>query len=134
MTWIVVLALFLVGTWMSLVFFVYVLMLSCGGLWAAAEEAAAAEGKERGLTEEELEKLEEGKVGAGGAAECAVCLEEIVEGQVARVLPGCRHAFHRPCADAWLQAHPACPLCRARLLPTPSQPQLQVASPPTPPP
>ncbi|XP_010918198.1 E3 ubiquitin-protein ligase ATL23 [Elaeis guineensis] len=136
MIWVVVLGVFLVCLGMGVVFSVYVLMLWYAGLReeasAAAAEAAEKKGRKSGLTEEELEKLEEGKVGAGVGAECAVCLEEMAEGQVARVMPGCRHTFHRPCADAWLQAHPACPLCRARLLPPPSQPQpqTQVTSPP----
>ncbi|KAG1355406.1 E3 ubiquitin-protein ligase ATL23-like [Cocos nucifera] len=75
----------------GVVFCVYLRMLLGDSLW---EEV-------RGLTEEEVKKLE----------------EEMVEGQVARVLPGCRHAFHRPCVDAWLQVRSACPLCRALLLP-----------------
>ncbi|KAG1334068.1 E3 ubiquitin-protein ligase ATL23 [Cocos nucifera] len=104
-------------------------------VWSAAlrEEAAAAEALtekavQRGLTAEDLERLEEGKMAVSDGGDCAVCLEEMEEGQAARVLPGCRHAFHRSCADAWLQVHPACPLCRAPLRPPPppsSQPQPQ---------
>nr|XP_010917693.1 RING-H2 finger protein ATL81-like [Elaeis guineensis] len=75
-----------------------------------AGEAEAEKSNERGLTVEELEKMEEGKMAVVGGRECAVCLEEMAEGRAARVLPGCCHAFHRHCVDAWLQLHPVCPI------------------------
>ncbi|EHA8587602.1 E3 ubiquitin-protein ligase ATL23-like [Cocos nucifera] len=106
----------------------------CMAVSAEAGEAEAEKTNERGLTAEELEMLEEGKMAAGGGEECAVCLENMAQGQAARVLPGCHHAFHRHCVDAWLQLHPVCPLCRARLLPPPQhqpQPQSQSQSPPS---
>ncbi|XP_010917692.1 E3 ubiquitin-protein ligase ATL23-like [Elaeis guineensis] len=125
-------------TILSLVYFGLLLMfagimlayfvLLCRARAAAAWEAEAETSDEIGLTAEELEKMEEGKMVVVGGGECAVCLEEMAEGQAARVLPGCCHAFHRHCVDAWLQRHPFCPLCRARLLP-PSQHQPQ--SPPS---
>ncbi|XBH67090.1 probable E3 ubiquitin-protein ligase ATL45 [Aegilops tauschii subsp. strangulata] len=43
---------------------------------------------------------------------CAVCLTEYADGDDLRWLPGCRHAFHRPCLDEWLRRRPSCPLCR----------------------
>lgn len=43
---------------------------------------------------------------------CAVCLEDIEEEQLARLIPVCHHAFHLQCADTWLLRHPTCPLCR----------------------
>ncbi|XP_020195911.1 E3 ubiquitin-protein ligase Os03g0188200-like [Aegilops tauschii subsp. strangulata] len=43
---------------------------------------------------------------------CAVCLAEYADGDELRWLPGCRHAFHRPCVDEWLRRRPSCPLCR----------------------
>ncbi|XP_010918197.2 E3 ubiquitin-protein ligase ATL23-like [Elaeis guineensis] len=103
----------------GVVFCVHLRLLLGDGVW---EEV-------RGLTEEEVKELEEGKVGAADGAECAVCLEEMVEGEVARVLPGCRHAFHGPCVDNWLRLRSACPLCRARLLPLLSQPKSQLQLP-----
>uniref|UniRef100_A0A0D9VEA1 RING-type E3 ubiquitin transferase n=1 Tax=Leersia perrieri TaxID=77586 RepID=A0A0D9VEA1_9ORYZ len=47
-------------------------------------------------------------------AECAVCLSGMQEGEAVRALPGCGHAFHAACVDAWLRAHATCPVCRAR--------------------
>nr|CAB3471766.1 unnamed protein product [Digitaria exilis] len=50
-------------------------------------------------------------VSRGG--ECAVCLGAVDEGEKARALPRCTHAFHARCVDAWLRLRPTCPVCRA---------------------
>ncbi|KAL6888999.1 hypothetical protein ACP4OV_010025 [Aristida adscensionis] len=62
--------------------------------------------------------------GGGGeaAAECAVCLSAMQDGDAVRALPGCRHAFHVACVDAWLCARATCPVCRARPALPPPQP------------
>lgn len=54
--------------------------------------------------------------GTQEGSECAVCLEEMGAGEPARVLPPCSHAFHVPCADAWLARNAVCPVCRAKLI------------------
>nr|CAD1835170.1 unnamed protein product [Ananas comosus var. bracteatus] len=136
MLWILFLGLFLVCAGMSLVFALYLCLLwyaairsptAAAAAGAAAADAEAAAPGEKGLTEAELGRLggagDGASVGEGGA-ECAVCLDDIEAGQAARVLPGCRHAFHRSCADRWLASHPLCPLCRARLLPPPPPPPI----------
>ncbi|XP_072960061.1 RING-H2 finger protein ATL39-like [Typha angustifolia] len=43
---------------------------------------------------------------------CSVCLGELEEGEVVRMLPGCKHFFHVQCIDEWLGAHSSCPVCR----------------------
>ncbi|CAL9777200.1 unnamed protein product [Musa acuminata subsp. burmannicoides] len=48
---------------------------------------------------------------------CAVCLNPVMEGEMVRLLPGCRHAFHVECIDMWLHSHSLCPLCRAEAKP-----------------
>ncbi|XP_015638226.2 uncharacterized protein [Oryza sativa Japonica Group] len=57
-------------------------------------------------------------VGNGkAAAECAVCIVEFRDGDLARLLPRCGHRFHADCVGAWLRLHSTCPLCRAAALP-----------------
>ncbi|EER88449.1 hypothetical protein BDA96_10G205200 [Sorghum bicolor] len=63
---------------------------------------------------------------AGAAVECVVCLQEMEDGDVVRVLPACRHFFHGGCIDAWLRAHSTCPVCRAH--PEPQRPRLAEAA------
>lgn len=45
-------------------------------------------------------------------AECAICLEDYVEGDRIRTLP-CKHEFHQKCIDNWLCEHKKfCPICK----------------------
>ncbi|XP_072956587.1 E3 ubiquitin-protein ligase ATL23-like [Typha angustifolia] len=114
--------LFLVCVGMIAVFSVYLSLLWFASVSSTSPAGEAARPKEKGLTAAELSRI--GGAGDGGevaGAECAVCLDDIEAGQAARVIPGCRHAFHRRCADQWLAAHPQCPLCRALLLPPPAE-------------
>ena len=64
------------------------------------------------------------KGGGGGGDEprgqlllCAVCLEDVRDGETVRQLPPCRHLFHVDCIDLWLHTHRTCPLCRCELSP-----------------
>jgi len=54
-----------------------------------------------------------GAAAAATATECAVCLGAVEEGETARALPSCAHAFHARCVDAWLRLRPTCPVRRA---------------------
>uniref|UniRef100_A0ACD5U3H0 Uncharacterized protein n=1 Tax=Avena sativa TaxID=4498 RepID=A0ACD5U3H0_AVESA len=56
----------------------------------------------------------------GGKAECAVCIVEFRDGDLARLLPRCGHRFHAACVDAWLRLHSTCPLCRADVVAPPA--------------
>merc|ERR1711865_871292 len=43
---------------------------------------------------------------------CSVCLAELEDGDVLRVLP-CSHHFHKECIDSWLlHSSTACPVCK----------------------
>ncbi|CAO1940220.1 unnamed protein product [Urochloa humidicola] len=46
---------------------------------------------------------------------CGVCLSELADGELVRVLPACMHYFHAACVGEWLSVHATCPLCRAPL-------------------
>ncbi|KAL2536694.1 RING-H2 finger protein ATL51 [Forsythia ovata] len=54
--------------------------------------------------------------------ECSVCISEFQENESLRLLPKCSHAFHLPCIDTWLKFHANCPLCRANVTSTNSEP------------
>jgi hypothetical protein len=45
-------------------------------------------------------------------ANCAICQDAMVVGQLTRRLHHCQHAFHLSCVDAWFSSHPTCPTCR----------------------
>ncbi|CAN8293598.1 unnamed protein product [Cochlearia groenlandica] len=42
---------------------------------------------------------------------CAICLEEWSDGDVAAEMP-CKHRFHSKCVEEWLGIQATCPLCR----------------------
>ncbi|TMW85362.1 hypothetical protein EJD97_023278 [Solanum chilense] len=119
----VFLALFLPCVGMSAVFLVYICLL-----WYAAAYQSAGPGAENydnqktnqelGLSAAQLDKLPKitgNELLMGN--DCAVCLDEIENEQIARVVPGCNHGFHLECADTWLSKNPICPVCRTKLEP-----------------
>jgi hypothetical protein len=64
---------------------------------------------------------------------CAVCLEELRDGALVRMLASCKHYFHVECVDVWLLSHATCPVCRG----SPGQEMVRLGvaslSPPLPP-
>ncbi|XP_050380428.1 RING-H2 finger protein ATL5-like [Argentina anserina] len=46
-------------------------------------------------------------------SECVICLGELEDGDMVRLLPNCKHVFHNPCIDKWFLQHTNCPVCRA---------------------
>jgi Ring finger domain len=55
----------------------------------------------------------ERKTGTSSELVCSVCLEVLLDGEMVRQLPACRHLFHVGCIDMWLGSHSTCPLCRS---------------------
>ncbi|CAN6164360.1 unnamed protein product [Urochloa humidicola] len=58
---------------------------------------------------------------AGAAASpeppaCAICLDELRQGQLCSEVPACRHIFHEGCIRAWARKKNSCPLCRAKIV------------------
>ncbi|KAE8719909.1 Nudix hydrolase 15 [Hibiscus syriacus] len=50
--------------------------------------------------------------------ECSVCLGNITEESMIRLLPNCNHVFHVQCIDTWLGSHTTCPICRTAAEPS----------------
>ncbi|KAI9109816.1 hypothetical protein K1719_018857 [Acacia pycnantha] len=49
---------------------------------------------------------------------CAVCLYEFECEEEIRCLTNCKHIFHRPCLDRWMDHdQKTCPLCRTSFVP-----------------
>ncbi|CAA0833652.1 E3 ubiquitin-protein ligase ATL6 [Striga hermonthica] len=43
---------------------------------------------------------------------CAICLQDVKDGESVRLLPNCGHLFHPHCIDKWLTRQGNCPMCR----------------------
>lgn len=91
------------------------------GAGACGQQAAGLDAKAlRALPVFTWESSEQGKgkeEGGGGVAElheqqCAVCLGEMEDGELGRLLPACCHVFHVECIDTWLGVSSTCPVCR----------------------
>lgn len=69
------------------------------------------------FTLESEQANEEGGVAAELHGQCVVCLGEMEDGELGRLLPGCRHVFHVECIDTWLGVSSTCPVCRTAATP-----------------
>ena len=48
---------------------------------------------------------------------CPICLVEFLRGEELRVLPRCKHIYHKECIDQWLVLRSLhCPICRDRTI------------------
>ncbi|WOL08258.1 hypothetical protein Cni_G17010 [Canna indica] len=80
--------------------------------------AANASPRDAGLSQSAIDALPTFAFEGGSTeTQCAVCLNVVTEGEMMRLLPYCKHAFHVACIDAWLRSHSLCPLCRAEAKP-----------------
>jgi hypothetical protein len=48
--------------------------------------------------------------------DCLICMENYKMNEYKRVLPRCKHYFHKKCIDKWLKKKSSCPICRDELL------------------
>lgn len=48
-------------------------------------------------------------------ASCAICLEDLMDGELCQTLPECQHTFHSSCINPWLIKTQNCPVCRQSL-------------------
>ena len=86
----------------------------------AAERRGDVNASSRGCSEAELRAhttVRRSKVAERGEL-CTVCQSAVRKGVYMRELR-CGHAFHRKCADGWLEAHRSCPVCREEAMPAP---------------
>ncbi|CAN6340740.1 unnamed protein product [Urochloa humidicola] len=85
------------------------------GRGAAGLDAKALRALPVFMWESSKPKVVDGEGGAAAAehdGQCAVCLGEMEDGELGRLLPACRHAFHVECIDTWLGVSSTCPVCR----------------------
>ena len=47
---------------------------------------------------------------------CLICMDKFKHKEYKRILPGCKHYFHKKCIDKWLKKNSTCPICRQELL------------------
>ena len=47
---------------------------------------------------------------------CAICQDDIKDGEQIRAISKCQHGFHINCIDKWLSKKGECPLCRAAII------------------
>ena len=47
---------------------------------------------------------------------CAVCQEDVGEGERVRTIRQCQHGFHSSCVDRWLIKESSCPVCRRTVI------------------
>ena len=47
---------------------------------------------------------------------CAVCQEDVGEGERVRTIRQCQHGFHTSCVDRWLLKEGSCPVCRGAVV------------------
>jgi hypothetical protein len=46
---------------------------------------------------------------------CLVCMDNYKVYELKRLLPNCKHCFHKKCVDKWFKKNASCPICRDKL-------------------
>ena len=47
---------------------------------------------------------------------CLICIEKYKIHEFKRLLPNCKHCFHKKCIDKWLKKNASCPICRDKII------------------
>jgi len=47
-----------------------------------------------------------------GSEKCPICMVELEDGDLVKILPSCSHVYHGNCVDKWLKVNNSCPLCK----------------------
>ena len=48
--------------------------------------------------------------------DCSICMDNYKYKQYKRILPECKHTFHKKCIDNWFKKNSSCPVCRKDFL------------------
>jgi hypothetical protein len=49
-------------------------------------------------------------------SDCSICMDNYKYKQYKRILPECKHTFHKKCIDNWFKKNSSCPVCRKDFL------------------
>ena len=49
-------------------------------------------------------------------SDCSICIDNYKYKQYKRILPECKHTFHKKCIDNWFKKNSSCPVCRKDFL------------------
>ncbi|KAI1394068.1 uncharacterized protein F4822DRAFT_35463 [Hypoxylon trugodes] len=79
---------------------------------ANPQSNAPAPASDEAIAKLPRKKLDEAMLGPELKGECTICIDEMMAGDEAVVLP-CKHWFHEQCVVLWLKQHNTCPICRA---------------------
>lgn len=47
---------------------------------------------------------------------CLICMDNFKIRELKRILPKCKHCYHKKCIDKWLMQSASCPVCRDNLM------------------
>ncbi|XP_050122853.1 RING-H2 finger protein ATL52-like isoform X2 [Malus sylvestris] len=59
--------------------------------------------------------MEDGEIFRMDQSECVICLGDLEDGDLVRLMPSCKHVFHNPCIETWFMGHSNCPVCRSAI-------------------
>ncbi|KAG2397509.1 RING-H2 finger protein [Vigna angularis] len=79
---------------------------------ASSSDSESGAIRRRAQSESVAEKSLAVVADAARQGDCAICLEEVGEGEAVKMIAYCKHVFHADCIDRWLEKQVTCPVCR----------------------